>query len=154
MSSFLSFIGLIAIAFLILLVAIVLLSIKFSKDENGKKTISLFWGAIKISDNNVKVGSLVDVNGDEELVNVDNGKIIVDGKSNLIKVQKDLVVQTAEDYILINSNFNSKLLSAVLLFKRDGDNNIKVEGRKVEEDELYIHLQSKSKIDVKVQVDL
>lgn len=154
MSSFLGFIGLAIIAAILLLVAIILFSIKFSKDENGKKVISLFWGAIKINDNNVKVGGLVDVNGDKELVNIDNGKILVDGKTNLIKVQKDLVVQTSEDYILINNNFNSKLLSVVLLFKRDGDENIKVEGRKVDEDDIYVHLQAKSKIDVKVQVDL
>ncbi len=171
MGSFLSTVGIIALVVIVLLGVVTYTSFSYDKDENGKTNLSLFWGAIKINEkdqkvnilgdlvavdgknNSVKVGDIVKVDGDSEMVNVDNGKILVDGKANLIKVKKDLVLEVNEDHVVIENNFDSKIISLVSALKKKEDKKLKVEGKKVGEDEVYIHLESKDGTKVEVNIN-
>ncbi|WP_372655259.1 hypothetical protein [Halobacteriovorax sp.] len=174
MSGFLSGLGLVVIIGLVVFCLIIFSSFSISKDAKGNKDISLFWGAIKVNERerkvnifgdfvsvdgkskSVKVADIVDVDGHSEIVNVDNGKIIIDGKDNLIKVHKDLVVEVNDDHIIIKNDFNSKLLSLVTSLKQADDERLKLEGRKVGEDDIYILLEAKDgkKININVEVDI
>lgn len=173
MSGFLNTVGIIAIICLVVLGIAVFSSFKYSKDEEGKVTLSLFWGAIKVNekeqkvnilgdfiavdgqDEKVKVGGLVDVDGKTEIVNVDNGKVIVDGKEKIIKVKKDLVVEVKEDHVIINNSFDSNILKVVTSLKKKDDKNFKIEGRVVGEDDIYLILEPRdsSKMNINVKFE-
>ncbi|WP_412470296.1 MULTISPECIES: hypothetical protein [unclassified Halobacteriovorax] len=173
MSGFLNTIGIIAIICLVVLGIAVFSSFKYSKDDDGKVTLSFFWGAIKVNekeqkvnilgdfiavdgkDEKVKVAGIVDVDGKDELVNIDNGKILVDGKESVIKVEKSLVVEVKEDHVIIQNNFNSDILKVITSLKKKDDKNLKVEGRVVGEDDRYLILEPKdaSKININVKFE-
>lgn len=164
----LGFIGLV----FILLIVILLTSIRIRKGSDGKKVISVLWGAVKIDEgtkkvnvfgdfisvdgkkNSVKVAGIVDVDGDADMVNVDGGKILVDGKENLVKVDKSLVLEVKEDHVLLKNEFDSKLISTILHLKEKSDKELKVEGQKVGEDERYIHLKVKGDTNINVEVNI
>lgn len=170
MSGFLSGLGLVLIVGLVIIGFVIFSSFSYSKDVEGNTNISLFWGAIKVNEKDkkvnilgdfvavdgksetVKVGDFVDVDGKSEIVNVDNGKIIVDGRENLIKVQKDLVVEVNEDHVIVKNNFNSKFISTIISLKKESDQSLKIEGRKVGEDDVYLLLEPKDGKDIDINV--
>ncbi|EQC47632.1 hypothetical protein [Bacteriovorax sp. Seq25_V] len=159
--------GLIAIV-----IAALFTGFKVQKDEEGFSKVDLFWGAIKVDEKTqrvrifgdfvdvdgmnkkVKVADIVDVDGEKEFVNIDNGTILVDGKLNVVKIKKDLVSKVEEDKIFIRNDFNSAKLGVIVALGKESE-GIFIRGKKTGEDEKYIHVQSDDqniKIDVKVEM--
>lgn len=171
----LKFFGVMMAGMFVLVVAIVgvfISGFRINKDTDGLANISLFWGAIKVDEKNqkvnifgdlvavdgknetVNVAGTVDVDGKSEVVNVANGDVVVDGKAGLVKVKKSILASINQDYVTVEKNkINSKLISSVLKLKSDGE-NLKIEGKKVGEDDVYIHLESSEKTKIKVDVKI
>jgi hypothetical protein len=163
MLNFLGTTSLILFFFLIMLVIVVFTSFKTTIDPNGNKVLSLFWSAIRINDtekkvnimgnfvavdgknDTVSVSNIVNVDGKDETVNISNGNILVDGKTNLIKVKKEVVKEVKEDEIILENIFDSKALSAIISLKKTLEDNLKIEGKIVGEDEVYLHIKCKDK---------
>jgi len=163
-----AFVGII----LFTIIAALFTGFSVQKDSEGYSKVSLFWGAIKVDErdkrvrifgdfvdvdglnNKVKVSDIVDVDGGAQIVNIDNGTIIVDGKENLVKIKKELVSKVEENKIFIRNHFNSSKLGALVALGKDQD-EIYMEGNKIGEDETYIHVQTKDKeitVDIKVEM--
>lgn len=154
----------------IAVIAIFINGFKIQKDNEGKSNVSLFWGAIKVDEKNqkvnilgdlvavdgkeqiVKVGNQVHIDGKQELVNVANGDILVLGKEKLVKVKKNIVSKVDSENVYIDaSKFDSKLVRNILKINVNKD-DVKIEGKVIDEDETYLHVEVKDKEDIKIEV--
>ena len=163
-------IGTIFAVILILFVVLVLSSIKVTK-ENGHKNVSLFWGAIKFNggqervnilgntisvdgiNKTVKVGNTISVDGKNEIVTIDD-KLFIDGKSNEIKVDSSIILKKEEGQIYIdNSKINIGVTGKNFSFIASGDNETKISGTIIREDDQYTYLKSSEDIDINININ-
>lgn len=164
--------GFIAVLVLIVAVLVVLFTgVKVTKDSEGFNDISILWGLVKVNEKTKKVsvmGDFVNVDGINEKVNVagvvkvdgkanivdiNNGDIIVEGDKGLMKVKRNLVVEIKEDRVLLDPNYKENLLKSALKITITNDKDIELKGRVIGTDDVYLHLEVE-KSDVKVKVEL